>query len=81
MGVERPHHQTSLIDILDRVLDKGIVIDAWVRISLVGIDLVTIESRVVIPSIETYLMHASNLSAMSLGSRPRTLLEPSGGLG
>jgi len=75
MGVERTHHQSSLIDILDRVLDKGIVIDAWIRISLVGVDLVTMESRVVIASIETYLMQATNLQTMSLGSRPRHLLD------
>ena len=36
---------TCLIDVLDRVLDKGIVIDAWVRVSLVGIDLITLEAR------------------------------------
>ncbi|MCI0350895.1 MAG: gas vesicle protein [Acidobacteriales bacterium] len=74
MGVERNRNQTSLIDILDRVLDKGIVIDAWIRISLVGVDLVTIESRVVIASIETYLMHAPALSAVNLGSKPNYLL-------
>ena len=44
MAVERTPGGTSLIDVLDRVLDKGIVIDAWVRISLVGIDLITIEA-------------------------------------
>ncbi len=40
---------------LDRVLDKGIVIDAWVRVSLAGIDLTTVEARVVVASIDTYL--------------------------
>src|SRR5439155_1743317 len=49
MPVERAPGGTSLIDVLDRVLDKGIIIDAWVRISLVGIDLVTVEARVVVP--------------------------------
>jgi hypothetical protein len=43
MAVERAAGGTSLIDVLDRVLDKGIVIDAWVRASLVGIDLITVE--------------------------------------
>ena len=47
MPVERAAGGTSLIDVLDRVLDKGIVIDAWVRVSLVGIDLITVEARVV----------------------------------
>ena len=45
MAVERAAGGTSLIDVLDRVLDKGIVIDAWVRVSLVGIDLITVEAR------------------------------------
>ena len=44
MAVERSPSGSSLIDVLDRVLDKGIVIDAWVRVSLVGIDLVTVEA-------------------------------------
>ena len=48
MAVERVSSGSSLIDVLDRVLDKGIVIDAWVRISLVGIDLITVEARVVV---------------------------------
>ncbi len=55
MAVERAPGGTSLIDVLDRVLDKGIVIDAWVRVSLVGIDLITVEARVVVASIDTYL--------------------------
>ena len=54
MAVERAAGGTSLIDVLDRVLDKGIVIDAWVRVSLVGIDLITVEARVVVASIDTY---------------------------
>ncbi len=40
------------------MLDKGIVIDAWVRVSLVGIDLITVEARVVVASIETYLRYS-----------------------
>jgi hypothetical protein len=53
MAVERTPSGSSLIDVLDRVLDKGIVIDAWVRVSLVGIDLVTVEARIVVASIDT----------------------------
>src|SRR3974377_1054932 len=56
--VERAPGGTSLIDVLDRVLDKGIVIDAWVRVSLVGIDLITAESRVVVASIPTSLRYS-----------------------
>lgn len=62
MAVERTPSGSSLIDVLDRVLDKGIVIDAWVRVSLIGVDLVTIEARVVVASIATYLKHAGTLS-------------------
>ncbi len=58
MTIERFSGGTSLIDVLDRVLDKGIVIDAWVRISLVGIDLITVEARVVVASIDTYIRYA-----------------------
>jgi hypothetical protein len=59
--VERSPGGSSLIDVLDRVLDKGIIIDAWVRVSLVGIDLITVEARVVVASIETYLRYADAL--------------------
>lgn len=61
---------TSLVDVLDRVLDKGIVIDAWVRISLVGIDLITIEARVVVASIETYLKYAEAVGITQPLARP-----------
>ena len=61
MAVERTSTGSSLIEVLDRVLDKGIVIDAWVRLSLVGIDLVTVEARVVVASIATYLQFSGPL--------------------
>jgi gas vesicle structural protein len=70
MAVERAPGGTSLIDVLDRVLDKGIVIDAWVRISLVGIDLITVEARVVVASIDTYLKYAEAIGLTSGVSRP-----------
>ena len=62
MAVERAAAGASLIDMLDRVLDKGIVIDAWVRVSLIGIDLITVEARVTVASIETYLKYADLLT-------------------
>ena len=61
MKIERAPGGASLIDVLDRVLDKGIVIDAWVRVSLAGIDLVTVEARVVVASIATYLQFGGPL--------------------
>jgi gas vesicle structural protein len=82
MAVERAPGGTSLIDVLDRVLDKGIVIDAWVRISLVGIDLITVEARVVVASIDTYLRYAEAMGITApvarppLGPAPRETLAP-----
>jgi gas vesicle structural protein len=70
MAVERSPGGTSLIDVLDRVLDKGIVIDAWVRISLVGIDLITVEARVVVASIDTYLRYAEAMGITAPVARP-----------
>jgi hypothetical protein len=49
---------SGLAEVLDRILDKGIVIDAWVRVSLLGLELLTIEARVVIAGVETYLKYA-----------------------
>lgn len=71
MAVERVSGGSSLIDVLDRVLDKGIVVDAWVRISLVGIDLITVEARVVVASIDTYLKYADAVGLTGLVSRPQ----------
>jgi hypothetical protein len=52
----------SLIDATDRVLDKGIVIDYWARVSLLGIDLLTrIEARVIVASIDTYVEYADRI--------------------
>lgn len=69
MAVERAAGGTSLIDVLDRILDKGIVI-AWVRTSLVGIDLITVEARVVIASIDTHLKYAEAVGITGTVSRP-----------
>jgi hypothetical protein len=71
MAVERQQGGTSLIDVLDRVLDKGIVIDAWVRVSLVGIDLITVEARVVVASIDTYLKYSEAVGQVGSMSRPQ----------
>jgi len=73
MAVERSPSGSSLIDVLDRVLDKGIVIDAWVRVSLVGIDLVTVEARIVVASIDTYLKYSEAIGITAPSSRYREL--------
>lgn len=58
MAVEKVIASSSLVEVIDRILDKGVVIDAWVRISLVGIEILAIETRVVVASVETYLKYA-----------------------
>ena len=70
MAIERVAGGTSLIDVLDRVLDKGIVIDAWLRVSLVGIDLLTVEARIVVASIDTYLRYSEAVGQVMPASRP-----------
>jgi hypothetical protein len=62
--VELAH--ANFIDVLDRVLDKGIIIDGWGRVAFAGIDLITVDTWVVVASIETYLQYAN-----SLGLSPR----------
>jgi len=56
--VEKAMASTSLVEVIDRILDKGVVIDAWARVSLVGIEILAIEARVVIASVETFLKYA-----------------------
>src|SRR5512147_1367185 len=73
MAVERAAGGTSLIDVLDRVLDKGIVIDAWVRVSLVGIDLITVEARVVVASIDTYLKYSEAVGQVPAAAKSASL--------
>lgn len=67
MAVERAPAGTSLVDVLDRVLDKGIVIDAYVRVTLVGIDLIGVEARIVVASVETYLKYSNEIGAAMAG--------------
>jgi len=58
MAVEKAIGSSSLVEVIDRILDKGVVVDAWVRVSLVGIEILAIEARVVVASVETYLKYA-----------------------
>ena len=69
MAVERAAGGSSLIDVLDRVLDKGIVIDAWVRVSLVGIDLVTVEAF--FSRVQTIHVEGEALGDFGVGGRSR----------
>ena len=70
MAINRsvPGHDGTFVDVLDRVLDKGIVISAWGRVSVVGLELAGLEMRVVVASIETHLRYADEL-----GLGPRSL--------
>lgn len=58
MSVQKSTDSSSLAEVIDRILDKGIVIDAFVRVSLVGIEIITVEARVVIASVDTWLRYA-----------------------
>jgi gas vesicle structural protein len=65
-AVNRAPRPSSLADVLDVVLDKGIVIDAYVRVALVGIELLTIDARIVIASVDTYLRFAEAVNRLDL---------------
>jgi hypothetical protein len=58
MAVEKSMASSSLVDIIDRILDKGLVVDAWIRVSLVGIEILAIEARAVVTGVDTYLKYA-----------------------
>ncbi|MEM0986772.1 MAG: gas vesicle structural protein GvpA [Pseudomonadota bacterium] len=58
MAIEKSVASSSLAEVVDRVLDKGVVLDAFVRVALVGIELISIEVRAVVASVETWLKYA-----------------------
>ena len=58
MAVEKSTASSSLAEVVDRILDKGVVVDAYVRVSLVGIELLAIEARAVVAGVDTYLKYA-----------------------
>ncbi|MCY7332725.1 MAG: gas vesicle structural protein GvpA [Pseudanabaena sp. CAN_BIN31] len=70
MAVEKVNSSSSLAEVIDRILDKGIVIDAWVRVSLVGIELLSIEARIVIASVDTYLKYAEAIGLTASAAVP-----------
>lgn len=63
--VDRPS-PSGLADVIDLILDKGLVIDAYVRVSLVGIELLTIDARIVVASVDTYLRFAEATNRLDL---------------
>ena len=64
----RTPDSTGLAEVLDRVLDKGIVIDAWARVNLVGIEILTVEARVVIACVDTFLHYAEEITKVEQAS-------------
>jgi gas vesicle structural protein len=64
-----PSPGSGLVDVLDVILDKGLVIDAYVRVSLVGIELLTIDARIVIASVDTYLKFAEAVNRLDISSQ------------
>jgi len=63
--LERPK-PSGLADVIEIILDKGIVIDAYVRVSLIGIELITIDARIVIASVDTYLRFAEAVGRLNI---------------
>jgi gas vesicle structural protein len=66
--VQADPNSSSLADVLDRILDKGVVIDVWARISVVGIEVLTVEARVVVASVDTFLHYAKEMAKLEQAS-------------
>src|SRR3954467_9678874 len=79
--LQRGPRPSGLYDVLDLILDKGLVIDAYVRVSLVGIELLTIDARIVIASVDTYLRFAEAVNRLDLtqSDNSKTLPDMVGG--
>ena len=63
--IDRPR-PSGLADVIEVILDKGIVIDAFVRVSLIGIEILTIDARIVIASVDTYLRFAEAVNRLDI---------------
>ena len=64
--LQRPGGGGTLADVIDIILDKGLVIDAYVRVSLIGIEILTIDARIVIASVDTYLRFAEAVNRLDI---------------
>ena len=69
-NVQKSIDSSGLAEVVDRILDKGVVFDAWVKVSLVGIELLSIEARVVVASVETYLKYAEAIGLTASAAAP-----------
>src|SRR5438067_4127664 len=65
-AISRAPRPSSLADVLDLILDKGLVIDAYVRVSALGIEVLTIDARIVVASVDTYLHFAEAVNRLDL---------------
>jgi gas vesicle structural protein len=63
-AIQKSVDSSSLAEVIDRILDKGVVIDLWARVSLVGIELLTIDARIVIASVDTWLYYAEKVGLL-----------------
>lgn len=68
--IQKSTDSSSLAEVVDRVLEKGIVVDAFVKVSLVGIELISVEARIVIASVETYLKYAEAIGLTASAAAP-----------
>jgi len=66
--IERPR-PSGLADVIDIILEKGMVIDVYVRVSLIGIEILTIDARIVIASVDTYLRFAEAVNRMDIANQ------------
>jgi hypothetical protein len=64
--LQRAPSPSGLADVIDLILDKGLVIDAYVRVAVIGIELITIDARIVIASVDTYLRFAEAVNRLDL---------------
>jgi hypothetical protein len=64
--LQRAPSPSGLADVIDLILDKGLVIDAYIRIAVIGIELITIDARIVIASVDTYLRFAEQVNRLDL---------------
>jgi len=76
--LDRPS-PSSLADVIHTILDKGLVIDIYVRVSLVGIEILTIDARIVVASVDTYLRYAEAMNRLDLTEKSKGLTEVFGG--
>jgi gas vesicle structural protein len=72
-SVQKMGGASGIADVLVVILDKGLVVDAWVRLSIIGIEILTVEIRAVIASVDTYLRYAEAIGLTTLAAAPRTV--------